>query len=88
MTSLKEQLVKKSVITANKALIAEKGEDLFELSNKQNSYIGYEASVAGAIPVISSLTHNMLNENIISISGIINGHLIISLIRCHLRKEL
>ena len=46
---------KKSVITANKALIAEKGDDLFELSNKQNSYIGYEASVAGAIPV--SYTH-------------------------------
>jgi homoserine dehydrogenase len=64
---------KKSVITANKALIAEKGEELFELSNKQNTYIGYEASVAGAIPVISSLKHNMLNENIISISGIING---------------
>ena len=64
---------KKSVITANKALIAEKGDDLLELSNENNCYIGYEASVAGAVPVINSLTHNMLNENIISLSGIING---------------
>ena len=64
---------KKSIITANKALIAEKGDDLFELSSEHKCYIGYEASVAGAIPVINSLTHNMLNENIVSLSGIING---------------
>ena len=55
---------KKSIITANKALIAEKGDELFELSAKNNTYIGYEASVAGAIPIINSLTHNMLNEQI------------------------
>ena len=66
-------LKKKSVITANKALIAEKGDELLALSKENNTYIGYEASVAGAIPIINTLKHNMLNENIVSLSGIING---------------
>ena len=69
----KSILKKKCIITANKALIAEHGDELFELANKNNVYLGYEAAVAGAIPVINSLTHNMSNENILSISGIING---------------
>ena len=63
----------KSVITANKALIAEHGDELFLLSNKHNVYFGFEAAVAGAVPIINSLSHNMLNETISSISGIING---------------
>jgi homoserine dehydrogenase len=63
----------KSVITANKALIAEHGDELFQLSNKYNVYFGFEAAVAGAVPIINSLSHNMLNESISSISGIING---------------
>ena len=63
----------KSVITANKALIAEHGDELFQLSNKYNVYFGFEAAVAGAVPIINSLSHNMLNETISSISGIING---------------
>ena len=63
----------KSVITANKALIAEHGDELFQLSNKHNVYFGFEAAVAGAVPIINSLSHNMLNESISSISGIING---------------
>ena len=64
---------KKSVITANKALIAEHGDELFELSKKNKVYLGFEAAVAGAVPIINALTHNMLNENILSISGIVNG---------------
>ncbi len=63
----------KSVITANKALIAEHGDELFQLSYKYNVYFGFEAAVAGAVPIINSLSHNMLNESISSISGIING---------------
>ena len=63
----------KSVITANKALIAEHGDELFQLANKHNVYFGFEAAVAGAVPIINSLSHNMLNETISSISGIING---------------
>jgi len=64
---------KKGVITANKALIAEHGDELFELSKNNKTYLGFEAAVAGAVPIINSLTHNMSNENILSISGIING---------------
>lgn len=64
---------KKSVITANKALIAEYGDELFKLSKDNNVYLGYEAAVAGAVPILNSLTHNMLNEKVLSISGIING---------------
>ena len=54
-------------------MIAEKGDELFDLSRKNKTYIGYEAAVAGAIPIINSLMHNMRNEEISSISGIING---------------
>ena len=63
----------KSVITANKALIAEHGDELFALSYDKKTYLGFEAAVAGAIPIIKTLTHNMQNEKILSISGIING---------------
>ncbi len=78
-TDIAYDLVKKAisndkcVITANKALIAEHGDELFKLSRDKNIYLGFEAAVAGAVPIIKSLTHNMINEKIISISGIING---------------
>tara|TARA_B100001109_G_scaffold343_1_gene261 strand:+ start:534 stop:1817 length:1284 start_codon:yes stop_codon:yes gene_type:complete len=78
-TDIAYELVKKainsgkSVITANKALIAEHGDELFSLSNDKKVYLGFEAAVAGAIPIIKTLTHNMRNEKIVSISGIING---------------
>ena len=64
---------KKHVVTANKALIAEHGDEIFQLAEKHNVYFGFEASVAGAIPIIQTLTNNMSNENITSITGIING---------------
>ena len=63
----------KSVITANKALIAEHGAEIFQLAKENHVYFGFEAAVAGAIPVISTLSKSMSNENIISIVGIING---------------
>ena len=64
---------KKHVITANKALIAEHGDEIFQLARENNVYFGFEASVAGAIPIINTLTKSMANENIISVVGIING---------------
>jgi Homoserine dehydrogenase len=64
---------KKHVITANKALLAEHGDEIFRLARENNVYFGFEASVAGAIPIITTLMKNMANENIISIVGIING---------------
>lgn len=64
---------KKHVITANKALIAEHGNEIFKLARESNSFFGFEASVAGAIPIVKVLTQSMSNEKIFSISGIING---------------
>jgi len=64
---------KKHIITANKALIAEHGDEIFQLAKEHGVYFGFEASVAGAIPIIQTLTNNMSNENILSITGIING---------------
>ena len=64
---------KKHIITANKALIAEHGDEIFQLAAEHNVYFGFEASVAGAIPIIQTLTNNMSNEDILSITGIING---------------
>lgn len=63
----------KSVITANKALLAEYGDELFKIAKQNNVYLGFEASVAGAIPIINTLLHNYSNEQISSITGIING---------------
>ena len=64
---------KKHIITANKALIAEHGDEIFKLAKEHDVYFGFEASVAGAIPIIQTLTNSMSNENILSITGIING---------------
>tara|TARA_B100000941_G_scaffold78423_1_gene53566 strand:+ start:16419 stop:17711 length:1293 start_codon:yes stop_codon:yes gene_type:complete len=64
---------KKHVITANKALIAKHGGELFSLASKHNIFIGFEASVAGAIPIIQTISANFSNERITSIAGIING---------------
>lgn len=64
---------KKHVITANKALIAEHGNEIFKLAKELKVYFGFEASVAGAIPIVKALTQSMCNEKVLSISGIING---------------
>ncbi len=71
---LKQSIInKKQVITANKALIAKHGKELFELATKHNTFIGFEASVAGAIPIIQTISSSFSNEKVISIVGIING---------------
>ena len=61
------------IITANKALLADKGSELFELAKENNIFFGFEASVAGAIPIIRNLKTCMTNERLTSIQGIING---------------
>lgn len=63
----------KSVITANKALLSEKGKDIFNLAVKNRVYIGYETSVAGAIPVIKTLKESFVGNRITKILGILNG---------------
>lgn len=64
---------KKHVVTANKALIATHGEELEELAEKNQVKLMYEASVAGGIPIINTMTDNLCSNEITSIIGIING---------------
>jgi len=63
----------KSVVTANKALIAAHGDEILTLANKQGQSVYYEAAVAGGIPVIKSLCEGMSANDIQEIAGIING---------------
>ena len=63
----------KSVVTANKALLAEYGKEIFALAREKNVSLGYEASAAGAIPVIETLRDSMAGNHITSVMGILNG---------------
>ena len=63
----------KSVVTANKALLAEKGEELFSLAEENNLFLAYEASVAGAIPVVQTIKDSLAGNKIQNIFGILNG---------------
>jgi homoserine dehydrogenase len=63
----------KAVVTANKALLAEYGEDLFTLAKQNNLAIGIEASVAGGVPVIRAISEALAADRIQAIYGIVNG---------------
>ena len=65
--------VGKPVVTANKALLAEHGEELFAAAEKSEANIYYEASVAGGIPIIKSLREGLVGNRIEKICGILNG---------------
>lgn len=64
---------KKHVITANKALLASHGTELFQAAEAMGVQIGFEASVAGGIPIVRSLREGLAADQIQSIAGIING---------------
>jgi len=64
---------KKSVVTANKALLADHGEEIFEAAFKSKVDVGFEASVGGGIPIIRSLTEGLAGNRMTSIMGIMNG---------------
>lgn len=64
---------KKWVVTANKALLAEKGDEIFGLVEKENCEIGFEASVCGGIPVIRAIRDGLVGNKINYILGILNG---------------
>ena len=64
---------KKHVVTANKALLAERGEALFALAKANGCDLYFEAAVAGAIPVIRVIRESLASDRILSIRGIING---------------
>ena len=63
----------KHIITANKALIGNHGNELTKLANKKQVRFLFEASVAGGIPIIKALGQGLSANNIESVAGIING---------------
>lgn len=63
----------KYVITANKALLAEEGEELFNLARQHQKSIYFEASVGAGIPIIKSLREGLVANKFLGIFGIVNG---------------
>jgi len=63
----------KHVVTANKALLAERGGELFNLAAAKGLGLYYEASVCGAIPIVHALKEGMSGNRIDSVTGILNG---------------
>ncbi len=63
----------KHVVTANKALIAQHGNEIFAAAAKKNVLVAYEASVAGGIPIIKAIREGMAGNSIQWLAGIING---------------
>jgi homoserine dehydrogenase len=64
---------KKHVVTANKALLATYGNEIFSEAEREGVNIGFEASVGGTIPVIKTLKESLVANNIKSFLGIVNG---------------
>ncbi len=64
---------KKHVVTANKALLAMHGDEVFAAAEENGVGIGFEASVGGAIPIIRSIKEGFVANRILAIEGIMNG---------------
>jgi len=64
---------KKSVITANKALLAKHGAELFEAADKNGVDLYYEAAVGGAIPILRPLRESIVGDHVYRVMGIVNG---------------
>jgi len=62
-----------SVVTANKALLAEYGPELYEAADESRADIYYEASVAGAIPLLRPLRESLAGDQVNRVLGIVNG---------------
>lgn len=63
----------KNVVTANKAVLAAHGDELFGMAAKKGRTIGFEASVCGGIPIIRALTAGLVANRIEQLCGILNG---------------
>lgn len=63
----------KHVVTANKALLAERGPELFALAAQKGLGLYYEASCVGAVPIVETLKQSLAGNRITSITGILNG---------------
>ncbi len=63
----------KSVVTANKALLATHGDELYTAAEKKGVDLYYEAAVAGAIPILRTLRESLVGDYVTRIMGIVNG---------------
>jgi homoserine dehydrogenase len=63
----------KDVVTANKALLATHGAEVFDAARRHGRAIAFEASVGGGIPIIAALTQSLAANQILSLQGILNG---------------
>ena len=63
----------KHVVTANKALLADYGDELFDLAQAQGKALYFEAAVAGGIPIIEAVRASLAANHITGLAGIING---------------
>ena len=63
----------KSVVTANKALLAKHGAELFDAATEYGVDLYYEASVGGAIPILRPLRESIVGDHVTRIMGIVNG---------------
>ncbi len=70
---LKAMERRKHVITANKALLAECGQEIYQAAERYGVNLGFEASVGGGIPIIGALRHGLSANNIQTTMGILNG---------------
>lgn len=63
----------KNIVTANKALLSVQGAQIFEAARKKKVGVGFEASVAGGIPIIKAIREGFIGNRIQELFGIING---------------
>ena len=66
-------LAGKSVVTANKQLMAHHGTELLDLARAQGREVRFEASVAGGIPVLRALQDGLAGDRLVEVRGILNG---------------
>ena len=66
-------LAGKSVVTANKHLMAVDGVELLELARRNRQQILYGASVAGGVPVLNALEHGLAGDKLVKLAGVLNG---------------
>ncbi|MCK5595684.1 homoserine dehydrogenase [bacterium] len=78
---------KKHVVTANKALLATHGDEIFQTAKDNNVYVKFEASVAGGIPIIKAVRDSFRSSDITSVLGIVNGTSNFILSRMSMEKQ-
>src|SRR6266508_6844670 len=63
----------KHVVTANKALLAHHGAEIFAAARRNRVMLGFEAAVAGGIPLIRAVKDGLVANRVLSLAGIVNG---------------